>query len=101
MSQSLLYHASGVRAGYRYRRTEYVEGRVEFHLAVKLEKVRCPHCGSDSYTHYTRVLARYVCDLSRVMSLRDVSRLTQLGWDTVKAIVKNGPAQALRTGAAA
>ena len=48
MSQSLLYHAFGVREGYKYRRTEYVEGRVEFHLSVKPEKLRCPHCGSDT-----------------------------------------------------
>lgn len=30
MSQSLLYHAFGVREGYEYVKTEYVEGRVEF-----------------------------------------------------------------------
>ena len=34
MSQSLLYHAFGVREGYEYRKTEYVEVRVEFHLRV-------------------------------------------------------------------
>jgi transposase len=48
MSQSLLYHAFGVREGYRYRRTDYVEGRVEFHLEVKMEKVRCPCCQGDA-----------------------------------------------------
>ena len=46
MSQSLLYHAFGVREGYEYRKTAYVEGRVEFHLAVKAEKLRCPQCGA-------------------------------------------------------
>lgn len=45
MSQSLLYHAFGVREGYEYRSTKYVEGRVEFHLAVKDELLKCPHCG--------------------------------------------------------
>jgi len=34
MSQSLPCHAFGVREGYEYRSTKYVEGRVEFHLAV-------------------------------------------------------------------
>lgn len=47
MSQSLLYHAFGVRDGYQYRRTDYVEGRVEFHLEVKLQKLRCPERGGD------------------------------------------------------
>ncbi len=45
MSQSLLYHAFGVREGYEYKRTDYVEGRVEFHLAVKEKLLQCPQCG--------------------------------------------------------
>lgn len=45
MSQSLLYHAFGVREGYEYQRTSYVEGRVEFHLKAKDETLVCPHCG--------------------------------------------------------
>ena len=35
MSQSLLHHTFGVREGYEYQKTEYVEGRVEFHLRVE------------------------------------------------------------------
>jgi transposase len=45
MSQSLLYHAFGVREGYEYQKTEYVEGRVEFHLRAKEELLQCPDCG--------------------------------------------------------
>jgi transposase len=45
MSQSLLYHAFGVREGYRYQKTEYVEGRVEFYLQVDEKLLRCPECG--------------------------------------------------------
>jgi len=45
MNQSLLYHAFGVRDGYDYQRTDFVEGRVEFHLAVKEKMLRCPDCG--------------------------------------------------------
>jgi transposase len=45
MSQSLLYHAFGVREGYEYEKTEYVEGRVEFHLSVKETMLVCPKCG--------------------------------------------------------
>lgn len=45
MSQSLLYHAFGVREGYDYRKTDYVEGRVEFHVSIKEELLKCPECG--------------------------------------------------------
>ena len=48
MSQSLLFHAFGVRKGYEYRATKYVEGRVEFHLLVEKGLLRCPDCGSGS-----------------------------------------------------
>jgi len=46
MSQSLLYHAFGVREGYEYVRTDYQHGAVQFHLAVKPELFVCPHCQS-------------------------------------------------------
>ncbi len=136
MSQSLLYHAFGVREGYEYRRTDYVEGRVEFHLDVREDALRCPRCASTeygrrggryrrvagmpigpkpvvlvvevprcecracgdtfevspfapAYAHHTAGLAQYVCRLSQMMSLTDVARITHLGWDTVKNIVKS------------
>ena len=44
MSQSLLYHAFGVREGYDYVRTEYHQGTVEFHLRVAARLMVCPHC---------------------------------------------------------
>ena len=44
MSQSLLYHAFGVREGYEYVRTEYHQGTVEFHLVVASRLMGCPHC---------------------------------------------------------
>ena len=46
MSQSLLYHAFGVREGYDYVRTTYRDGAVQFHLAVKPEQFVCPGCQS-------------------------------------------------------
>lgn len=46
MSQRLLHHTFGVREGYTYRSTKYVEGRVEFHLEVKEKMLVCPQCGS-------------------------------------------------------
>jgi hypothetical protein len=44
MSQSLLYHAFGVREGYDYVSTDYQKGAVRFHLAVKLDRFVCPDC---------------------------------------------------------
>ena len=46
MSQSLLYHAFGVREGYEYVRTDYQAGAVQFHLAVQPERFVCPACQS-------------------------------------------------------
>ena len=48
MSQSLLYHAFGVREGYEYVRTEYQDGAVQFHLAVKQDQFVCPECDSSN-----------------------------------------------------
>jgi transposase len=45
MSTSLLYHAFGVR-GYRYVRTDYVEGDVVFTIKQTRSSYRCPVCGS-------------------------------------------------------
>jgi transposase len=47
MSTSLLYHAFGVR-GYRYVKTEYVEGGVIFTIERKTESCRCAVCGSEN-----------------------------------------------------
>ena len=44
MSQSLLYHAFGVREGYEYVRTEYHDGAVQFHLVAKEDQFVCPEC---------------------------------------------------------
>ena len=46
MSQSLLYHAFGVREGYEYVRTEYHDGAVQFHLVAKQDQFVCPECQS-------------------------------------------------------
>jgi transposase len=45
MSTSLLYHAFGVR-GYRYRKTEFVEGAVMFTIEQPRESYCCSACGS-------------------------------------------------------
>lgn len=46
MSQSLLYHAFGVRGGYEYVRTDYPAGAVQFTLVAKPELLVCPVCRS-------------------------------------------------------
>jgi len=48
MSQSLLYHAFGVREGYEYVSTDYQRGAVRFHLAVKPNLFVCPNCTSSN-----------------------------------------------------
>ena len=45
MSQSLLYHAFGVRKGYEYKSTKFAEGAIEFHVTAKDELLVCPDCG--------------------------------------------------------
>ena len=46
MSQSLLYHAFGVRKGYEYVWTLYEDGCIRFVLAVQPELLVCPKCKS-------------------------------------------------------
>jgi transposase len=49
MSTSLLYHGFGVR-GYRYARTDYLEGEVVFTIEQERDRLRCSACGSDQLT---------------------------------------------------
>ena len=45
MSTTLLYHGFGIR-GYRYVKTEYLEGKVILHIEQPREKLCCSGCGS-------------------------------------------------------
>ena len=45
MSTSLLYQAFGIR-GYRYQRTDYLEGEVVFAIEQGRPTLQCPLCGS-------------------------------------------------------
>jgi transposase len=135
MSTSLLYHGFGIR-GYRYVRTEYVEGGVVFTIVQNPKTCRCPECGgkntilkggamrrfrglpigtkqvtfvfriprikcrdcnavrqtpigfADPRRTYTRNFARYVLELARMMTIRDVALHLGVSWDIVKKIVK-------------
>ena len=46
MSTSLMYHGFGI-VGYHYRRQDFREGAVIFHLEQPRERHRCALCGSD------------------------------------------------------
>jgi len=45
MSTSLLFHAFGIR-GYQLQKTEYAEGKVDFHIIQDKHNLRCPTCKS-------------------------------------------------------
>ncbi len=135
MSTSLLYHAFGIR-GYRYVRTEYVDGGVVFAIRQERELLSCPVCRSRHLIlrgkverrfrappigrkpvtvvfpvprieclscgvvrqveitfarerrRHTQAFERYVLELSRLMTIRDVARHLGVGWDLVKEIQK-------------
>lgn len=54
MSQSLLYHAFGVRKGYDYVRTLYEDGCVRFVLEVQPQMLVCPKCQSSEVSRKGR-----------------------------------------------
>jgi len=60
------------------------------------ENLRCLPPFAPAYAHYTRSLARFVCTLSRWMTLAEVAAVTHLSWDSVKAIVKSDLARRYR-----
>jgi transposase len=66
-------------------------------LVLYLHVVLCRACGArrqeerevaEPRKTYTRSFARFVVDLSRVMTLADVARHLRVGWDLVKEIVR-------------
>jgi transposase len=58
MSASLLYRVFGVR-GYRYVKTEYVEGGVTFTMEQPRESYQCPVCGSENVIGRGQRLRRF------------------------------------------
>jgi transposase len=64
-------------------------------LEFKVPRVLCFACGTvrqlqlgfaDPKKHYTRAFERYVLDLSKHMTIKDVAEHLQVSWDTVKDI---------------
>lgn len=135
MSTSWLYHGFGIR-GYRYVKTEYVEGGIVLHITQPRECYRCSACGSSDVSphgqhtrrfhglpighkpvtlvlpiprvachdcgvvrqvavsfaepryRHTKSFARYVLELSRLMTIKDVAHHLGISWDVVKDIQK-------------
>ena len=58
MSTSLLYHGFAIR-GYRYRKTDYVNGEVAFTIEQERETFRCAGCGSDDVESRGTVMRAY------------------------------------------
>jgi transposase len=58
MSTSLLYHGFGIR-GYRYVRTEYIEGGVVFTIVQDPKRCRCPVCGGKNVILKGGVVRRF------------------------------------------
>lgn len=75
MSQSLLYHAFGVREGYDYWRTEYAAGCIRFFLLVKPEMLVCSQCQSPEVSRKGRrfrVLQTVPIGLKKVFLVTEV-----------------------------
>jgi len=58
MSTSLLYHGFGI-CGYRYVRTEYIEGGVVFTIVQDPKTCRCPACGGRNIILKGGVMRRF------------------------------------------
>ncbi len=72
-------------------------GRKPVWLMVEVPRIFCSACGcvrrinlgiAEPKRSYTKAFARYVLDLAKVMTLKDVSRFFGIGWDCVKDILK-------------
>lgn len=66
-------------------------------IRLNIPRIHCQKCGvlrqvklvfADPKRSYTRALERFVVELSQYMTLSDIARYLQLGWATVKEIVK-------------
>ena len=87
-----------IRFGHIYRVFKMLPvGGRQVELVVRIPRLYCKDCGAikqpqlsfaEPKKHYTRSLARFVIDLCRTTTIRDVAELTGLSWDTVKEIHK-------------
>jgi transposase len=66
-------------------------------VVLPIPRVECPTCGiirqvpvpfADPRRSYTRAFERYALELGRLMTIQDVARHLQVGWDLIKDIHK-------------
>ena len=66
-------------------------------ITLAIPRVACPACDvirqvplafADPRRSYTRAFERYALELSRLMTIQDVARHLQAGWDTIKGMQK-------------
>jgi transposase len=78
----------------RFFRTLPIGGKPVI-VCLPVPRVRCLRCDhvrqvkipfAEPRRHYTRAFERYVLELSQHMTIQDVARHVQVGWDTVKDI---------------
>ena len=85
------------RGSYRRRFRSVPIGSKPVQITLDVPRLECLKCGAVRLAHipfaherrsYTLGFERYVLDLCRLMSLQDVARHLQVGWDLVKDIQK-------------
>lgn len=72
-------------------------GKKRVNLLLNIPRVECRDCGvvrqvnlhfADQRVSYTRAFERYVLDLSKYMTIKDVANWVNISWDVVKDIQK-------------
>jgi transposase len=84
--------------GHQERRFKTVPiGHKPVTVVLPIPRVECPLCGiirqvpvafADPRRSYSRAFERYALELGRLMTIQDVARHLQVGWDTIKDIQK-------------
>jgi transposase len=87
-----------IRRGYSQRRFRGLPiGSKPVQIVFDVPRVGCQHCGAvrqvriqfaDERRSYIKAFKRYVLELSKRMSILDVARHLEVGWDVVKDIQK-------------
>ncbi len=96
-----------IRRGYCQRRFRSIPiGSRPVQAVLDVPRVSCLDCGAvrqvpvgfaDERRSYTKGFERYVLELSRRMTIQDVARHLQVGWDVVKDIQKRSLSRRFRS----